>query len=63
MEMTGLDPDSDKVLEIAIIVTDKNLQVLDATAALQAFASISDLTTAGPALTDLAAFDGLKAAL
>ena len=28
MEMTGLEPDTDKVLEIAIIVTDKNLQVL-----------------------------------
>lgn len=28
MEMTGLDPDSDKVLEIAVIVTDKELTVL-----------------------------------
>ncbi|MDN4502456.1 oligoribonuclease [Alteromonadaceae bacterium BrNp21-10] len=28
MEMTGLDPDSDKVLEIATIVTDANLNIL-----------------------------------
>lgn len=28
MEMTGLDPDTDKVLEIAMIVTDKELRVL-----------------------------------
>ena len=28
MEMTGLEPDTDKVLEIAIIITDKDLRVL-----------------------------------
>jgi len=28
MEMTGLDPETDKVLEIAMIVTDKELRVL-----------------------------------
>jgi oligoribonuclease len=28
MEMTGLDPDRDKVLEIAVVVTDKDLNVL-----------------------------------
>lgn len=28
MEMTGLDPDTDKVLEIAMIATDKDLNVL-----------------------------------
>ncbi|EXJ14162.1 oligoribonuclease [Imhoffiella purpurea] len=29
LEMTGLDPSSDRVLEIATIVTDTNLQILD----------------------------------
>ena len=29
LEMTGLDPNSDLILEIATIVTDKNLNVLD----------------------------------
>ncbi|MGL6295883.1 MAG: exonuclease domain-containing protein, partial [Plesiomonas sp.] len=28
MEMTGLEPDTDKVLEIATIVTDKDLNIL-----------------------------------
>jgi oligoribonuclease len=28
LEMTGLDPDQDKIIEIATIVTDKNLNVL-----------------------------------
>ncbi len=28
MEMTGLDPDKDKIIEVAIIVTDSNLNVL-----------------------------------
>ncbi|MGL5366138.1 MAG: exonuclease domain-containing protein, partial [Plesiomonas shigelloides] len=28
MEMTGLNPDTDKVLEIATIVTDKHLNIL-----------------------------------
>jgi oligoribonuclease len=28
LEMTGLDPDNDRILEIATIVTDKNLQLL-----------------------------------
>ncbi|RJF98044.1 oligoribonuclease [Noviherbaspirillum saxi] len=28
MEMTGLDPDSDRIIEIAVIVTDSNLNVL-----------------------------------
>jgi len=28
LEMTGLDPDSDRILEIATIVTDKHLEVL-----------------------------------
>ena len=28
MEMTGLNPDTDKVLEIAMIITDKNLNIL-----------------------------------
>ena len=29
MEMTGLDPDNDKVLEIALIVTDKDLNLVE----------------------------------
>ncbi len=29
LEMTGLDPNSDRIIEIATIVTDKNLHVLD----------------------------------
>ena len=29
LEMTGLDPNSDVIIEIATIVTDKNLNVLD----------------------------------
>ncbi|MFD2110671.1 oligoribonuclease [Thiorhodococcus fuscus] len=29
LEMTGLDPSSDRILEIATIVTDSNLQILD----------------------------------
>ncbi len=29
LEMTGLDPNSDRIIEIATIVTDKNLNVLD----------------------------------
>ena len=28
LEMTGLDPDTDKILEIATVITDKNLNVL-----------------------------------
>lgn len=28
MEMTGLDPDNDRVIEIAVVVTDANLEVL-----------------------------------
>lgn len=28
LEMTGLDPDTDKVLELAVIVTDENLNIL-----------------------------------
>jgi len=28
LEMTGLDPDSDSILEIATVVTDKNLEIL-----------------------------------
>jgi oligoribonuclease len=28
MEMTGLDPDSDRIIEVAVIVTDSNLNVL-----------------------------------
>ncbi|MEA5098435.1 MAG: oligoribonuclease [Burkholderiaceae bacterium] len=28
MEMTGLDPDKDKIIEVAVIVTDANLNVL-----------------------------------
>ncbi|MFC3105708.1 oligoribonuclease [Salinisphaera aquimarina] len=28
LEMTGLDPDTDRIIEIATLVTDKNLQVL-----------------------------------
>jgi len=28
MEMTGLDPDNDRVLEVAMIVTDKDLQIV-----------------------------------
>ena len=28
MEMTGLNPDSDKIIEIAMIITDKDLNVL-----------------------------------
>jgi oligoribonuclease len=31
LEMTGLDPQSDKILEIAIVITDKNLNILDKT--------------------------------
>lgn len=30
MEMTGLDPDKDRIIEIAVIVTDSNLNVLGA---------------------------------
>ncbi len=29
LEMTGLDPNSDRIIEIATIVTDKNLNILD----------------------------------
>ena len=29
LEMTGLDPNSDVIIEIATIVTDKNLNVID----------------------------------
>lgn len=29
LEMTGLDPDKDKILEIAVIITDKDLNVID----------------------------------
>ncbi len=29
LEMTGLDPNSDRIIEIATIVTDKNLHILD----------------------------------
>jgi len=29
LEMTGLDPNSDLIIEIATIITDKNLQILD----------------------------------
>lgn len=29
MEMTGLNPEKDKVLEIAVIITDSNLNILD----------------------------------
>ncbi len=29
MEMSGLDPDRDRVLEIALVVTDKNLDVVE----------------------------------
>ena len=29
LEMTGLDPSSDRIIEIATIVTDKQLNVLD----------------------------------
>src|SRR5690606_41565123 len=29
LEMTGLDPDSDRILEIATVITDKDLIVLD----------------------------------
>ncbi len=29
MEMSGLDPDRDRVLEVALIVTDKNLEVVE----------------------------------
>jgi len=28
MEMTGLDPDTDKIIEVAVVVTDPNLNVL-----------------------------------
>ena len=28
MEMTGLDPVNDKIIEIAVIVTDPNLEIL-----------------------------------
>ncbi|MEN3274325.1 MAG: oligoribonuclease, partial [Massilia sp.] len=28
MEMTGLDPDKDRIIEIAVVVTDSNLNVL-----------------------------------
>ena len=28
MEMTGLDPVNDKIIEIAVIVTDSNLEIL-----------------------------------
>ena len=28
LEMTGLDPDSDSILEIATVVTDRNLEIL-----------------------------------
>ena len=28
MEMTGLDPDTDKIIEVAVVVTDANLNVL-----------------------------------
>lgn len=28
MEMTGLDPDSDRIIEVAVVVTDSNLNVL-----------------------------------
>jgi len=28
MEMTGLDPDTDKIIEVAVVVTDHNLNVL-----------------------------------
>ncbi|MGD8637090.1 MAG: oligoribonuclease, partial [Gammaproteobacteria bacterium] len=28
LEMTGLDPDSDRIIEIATVVTDKQLEVL-----------------------------------
>lgn len=29
LEMTGLDPNSDRIIEIATIITDKNLNILD----------------------------------
>ena len=29
LEMTGLDPDSDRIIEVATVVTDPNLNVLD----------------------------------
>ncbi len=29
LEMTGLDPNSDLIIEIATVITDKNLKVLD----------------------------------
>jgi oligoribonuclease len=28
MEMTGLDPDTDKIIEVAVVVTDSNLNIL-----------------------------------
>jgi oligoribonuclease len=28
MEMTGLDPDSDRIIEVAVVVTDSNLNIL-----------------------------------
>ena len=28
MEMTGLDPDNDKIIEVAVVVTDMQLNVL-----------------------------------
>lgn len=29
MEMTGLDPDKDRIIEVAIVITDSNLEILD----------------------------------
>ena len=28
MEMTGLDPDNDRIIEVAVVVTDSNLNIL-----------------------------------
>ncbi len=59
LEMTGLDPASDRIIEVATIVTDKNLNELAVGPVLAVFQEISDLNAMDQWNTDQHTKSGL----
>ncbi len=59
LEMTGLDPASDRIIEVATIVTDKNLNELAIGPVLAVFQEISDLNAMDQWNTDQHTKSGL----
>ncbi len=62
-EMTGLDLGSDKLIEIAVVVTDSDLTVLDEGLDVIVHASDEDLAAMGDVVTEMHAASGLTEAV